>query len=245
MEIYFLVALGLGLASTLHCVGMCGGIMGALTFGLPDEVRSHRLTLITYIAAYNLGRISSYTFAGVIAGLISATLVSTLSVENGHLILRAFASLVLIAFGLHLAGLFPKMQVLESIGAVVWRKLQPLTKKFFPVRTLWRAFGFGLIWGWLPCGLVYSALLWASSSGDPVSGGLYMFAFGLGTLPGVMTSGLMSSTLLKLSRVQNLRYGMAALMIIIGLSLFFMPHQHGDHSSSDSAHDNAHAGHMH
>jgi sulfite exporter TauE/SafE len=68
-----------------------------------------------------------------------------------------------------------------------------------------------------------------------------MFAFGLGTLPGVMTSGLMSSTLLKLSRIQNLRYGMAALMIIIGLSLFFMPHQHGDHSSSDSAH----ADHMH
>jgi len=223
MEIYFLVALGLGLVSTLHCVGMCGGIMGALTFGLPDEVRSHRLTLTTYIAAYN------------------ATLVSTLSLENGHLILRAFASLVLIAFGLHLAGLFPKMQVLESVAAVVWRKLQPLTKKFFPVRTLWRAFGFGLVWGWLPCGLVYSALLWASSSGDPVSGGLYMFAFGLGTLPGVMTSGLMSSTLLKLSRVQNLRYSMAALMIIIGVSLFFMPHQHGDHSISDSAH----AGHMH
>ncbi len=239
-----MVALGLGLASTLHCVGMCGGIMGALTFGLPDEVRSHRLTLITYIAAYNLGRISSYTIAGVIAGLISATLVSTLSVENGHLILRALAATMLVIFGLHLAGLFPKMQVLESVGAIVWRRLQPLTKSFFPVQTRWRAFCFGLIWGWLPCGLVYSALLWASSSGDPVSGGMYMFAFGLGTLPGVMTSGLMSSTLLKLSRMQNLRYGMAALMIIIGLSLFFMPHQHGDHSNFDSAHD-AHVDHMH
>jgi len=241
MEIFFLVALGLGLASTLHCVGMCGGIMGALTFGLPDEVRNHQLTLFTYIAAYNLGRITSYIFAGVIAGLISATLVSSLSIENGHLILRAFASTVLIAIGLHLAGLFPKMQVVKSVGAIVWRRLQPLTKNFFPVRTLGRAFGFGLIWGWLPCGLVYSALLWASSSGDLVSGGMYMFAFGLGTLPGVMTSGLMSSTLLKLSRIQNLRYAMAVLMIIIGLSLFFMPYQHGDHSNSDSVQ----AHHMH
>lgn len=245
MEIFFLVALGLGLASTLHCVGMCGGIMGALTFGLPDEVRNDKSRQLVYITTYNLGRITSYTIAGVIAGLISATLVSTLSIENGHLILRVFASTVLIAIGLHLAGLFPKMQMLESMGAIVWRRLQPLTKNFFPVRTLWRAFGFGLVWGWLPCGLVYSALLWASSSGEPVSGGIYMFAFGLGTLPSVITSGLMSSTLLKLSRIQNLRYGMAALMIIIGLALFFMPHQHGGHSGSESAHDNAHAEHMH
>jgi len=241
MEIFFLVALGLGLASTLHCVGMCGGIMGALTFGLPEEVRNNKSRQLVYITTYNLGRITSYTIAGVIAGLISGSLVSTLSIENGHLILRALASIVLIAFGLHLAGLFPKMQVLESVGAVLWRRLQPLTKRFFPVQTLWRAFGFGLIWGWLPCGLVYSALLWASASGDPVSGGLYMFAFGLGTLPSVMTSGLMSSTILKLSRIQNLRYGMATLMIIIGISLFFMPHQHGDYSNSDSAH----ADHMH
>jgi sulfite exporter TauE/SafE len=241
MEIFFLVALGLGLASTLHCVGMCGGIMGALTFGLPEEVRNNKSRQLAYITTYNLGRITSYTLAGVIAGLISASLVSTLSIENGHLILRALASTVLIAIGLHLAGLFPKMQVLESVGAIVWRRLQPLTKSLFPVRTLGRAYCFGLIWGWLPCGLVYSALLWASSSGDLVSGGLYMFAFGLGTLPGVVTSGLMSSTLLKLSRIQNLRYGMATLMIIIGLSLFFMPHQHGDHSNSDSEH----ADHMH
>lgn len=240
MEIFFLVAFSLGLASTLHCVGMCGGIMGALTFGLPVEVRNDKSRQLVYIATYNFGRITSYTLAGVIAGLISATLVSTLSIENGHLILRALASTVLIAFGLHLAGLFPKMQMLESMGAIVWRRLQPLTKNFFPVRTLWRAFGFGLVWGWLPCGLVYSALLWASSSGDPVSGGIYMFAFGLGTLPGVITSGLMSSTLLKLSRIQNLRYGMAALMIIIGLALFFMPHQHTDHSNSESTQAHMH-----
>lgn len=241
MEIFFLVALGLGLASTLHCVGMCGGIMGALTFGLPEEVRNNKSRQLAYITTYNLGRITSYTLAGVIAGLISATLVSTLSIENGHLILRTLAATILIIFGLHLAGLFPKMQVLESLGAIVWRRLQPLTKSFFPVQTLWRAFCFGLIWGWLPCGLVYSALLWASSSGDPISGGIYMFAFGLGTLPGVMTSGLMSSTLLKLSRIQNLRYAMATLMIIIGLGLFFMSHQHGDQSDTDSAH----ADHMH
>lgn len=241
MELFFLVALGLGLASTLHCVGMCGGIMGALTFGLSEEVRNNRSRQLAYITTYNLGRITSYTFAGVIAGLISASLVSTLSIENGHLILRALASIVLIAFGLHLAGLFPKMTVLESVGTVVWRRLQPLTKRFFPVRNLWRAYCFGLIWGWLPCGLVYSALLWVSSSGDPISGGMYMFAFGLGTLPGVMTSGLMSSTLLKLSRIQNLRYAMATLMIIIGLGLFFMPLQYGNHSN----HDSVHADHMH
>ncbi len=236
MEILFLVALGLGLASTLHCVGMCGGIMGALTFGLPEEVRNNKSRQLAYITTYNLGRITSYTLAGVIAGLISASLISSLSIENGHLILRTLAATVLIAIGLHLAGLFPKMQMLESVGAIVWRRLQPLTKRFFPVRTLGRAFSFGLIWGWLPCGLVYSALLWASSSGDPISGGLYMFAFGLGTLPGVVTSGVMSSTILKLSRMQNLRYGMAVLMIIFGLALFFVPHQHGDHSNSESAH---------
>lgn len=235
MELSLLIAFSLGLASTLHCWGMCGGIMGALTFGLPEEVRSHRFTLLTYIAIYNLGRIVSYTFAGVIAGSISATLVSTLSIENGHFILRALASIVLIVFGLNLSGLFPKMQVLESMGVVLWRRLQPLTKNFFPVRTIWRAFCFGLLWGWLPCGLVYSALLWASSSGDPVSGGLTMFAFGLGTLPGVMTSGIMSSTILKLSRIQNLRVSMAVVMIFFGLALFFMPHLHGGYTQDENA----------
>lgn len=239
MEMFLLVAFGLGLASTLHCWGMCGGIMGALTFGLPEEVRSHRFTLLTYISIYNLGRITSYTFAGVIAGSISATLVSTLSIESGHLILRALASIVLIAFGLHLSGLLSKMQILESVGSILWRRLQPLTKKFFPVRTMWRAFCFGLIWGWLPCGLVYSALLWASSSGDPVSGGMYMFAFGLGTLPGVMASGIVSSTIMNLSRNKNLRYSMAALLIFFGLALFFMPLEHGGHS------DKVHTQHIH
>jgi len=146
--------------------------------------------------------------------------------------MRALASVVLIAFGLHLTGLFPKMRILESVGSILWRRLQPLTKIFFPVRTVLRAFGFGLIWGWLPCGLVYSALLWASSSGDPVSGGMYMFAFGLGTLPGVMASGIMSSTIMNLSRNKKLRYGMATLMIFFGLALFFMPHGHGDYSGS-------------
>jgi len=98
---------------------------------------------------------------------------------------------------------------------------------------------FGLIWGWLPCGLVYSALLWASSSGDPVSGGMYMFTFGLGTLPGVMASGILSSTIMNLSRNKKLRYSMAALMIFFGLALFFTPHENSDHSG------NEHSQHMH
>lgn len=241
MEIFILVAFSLGFASTFHCVGMCGGIIAALTIGLPEEVRSNRSRLLSYIAIYNLGRISSYTLVGILAGLISAALVHTLSIENGHIILRALASTVLIIFGLQLSGLIPKMQALESIGAALWRRVQPLTKKFFPVRTLFRAFCFGLLWGWLPCGLVYTALLWASSSGDPVSAGMYMFAFGLGTLPGVMTSGVMSSTILKLSRIQNFRYGMAILMIILGFSLFFMPSHHDDNFHSENVHS-AHMG---
>lgn len=245
MEKFLLVSFSLGLASTFHCIGMCGGIMGALTFGLPEEVRNDKYKLFTYITIYNLGRIISYIFAGIIAGLISAAFVSTMSIESGHFILRALAATILIAIGLHLSGFLPKIQGLESVGAILWRRLQPLTKRFFPVQNLWRAFGFGLIWGWLPCGLVYSALLLASSSGNPVTAGMYMFAFGLGTLPGVMSSGIMSSTILKLARIQNLRYAMAVLMIIFGLSLFFMPRDHGNHSEHGKYSENEHAQHIH
>ncbi len=241
MEIFFLVAFSLGLASTVHCWGMCGGIMGALTFGLPDEVRTNRIRLYSYVASYNLGRISSYTIAGVIAGSISSTLMSNLSIEYGHLVLRALAAIVLITFGLYLSGLFPKLQILESIGGIVWRRLQPLTRNYFPVRTVRRAFCFGLIWGWLPCGLVYSALLWATASGDPVLGGIYMLAFGLGTLPGVMASGIMSSTILNLSRINSLRYAVAATIIIFGFMLFFMPQQLFENTQNE----NAHTQHMH
>ena len=90
MEIFFLVALGLGLASTLHCVGMCGGIMGALTFGLPEEVRNDKYRQLAYITTYNLGRITSYTFAGVIAGQLIPSSINAASREFSEPLTNCF-----------------------------------------------------------------------------------------------------------------------------------------------------------
>ncbi len=173
-----------GLLGGTHCVGMCGGIVGALSLQLPERRGQWPFHL-----AYSLGRISSYTAAGVLAGAIGASgllLGELLPVQKA---LYLAANLLLIALGLYLAGIWHAVVQLERIGGAVWQRLQPYSKKLLPVRTVPQAFGLGMLWGWLPCGLVYSVLITALATGSAAHGGLLMLAFGLGTLPNVLAMG--------------------------------------------------------
>jgi uncharacterized protein len=184
-ELSLLSAFLVGLLGGGHCVGMCGGIVGAVSITLPGE-RPH----FGYQLAYNTGRIASYTAAGVLAGLLGSSgffLNHVLPVEK---ILYLLANLMLIALGLYLAGLWQGVLLLERAGGALWRRLQPLSKCFIPVQSLPQAFALGLLWGWLPCGLVYSVLVAALATGTATQGGLLMLAFGLGTLPTLLAMGL-------------------------------------------------------
>ena len=174
-----------GLLGGVHCLGMCGSIVGILTGQLPKHGARWPFHL-----AYNSGRILSYTVAGLLVGAVGqAGLLLRDKVPIQHL-LFALSSLMLIALGLYLAGIWGWVKHIERVGSVLWQRIQPLTRPLLPVTTPARALLLGTLWGWLPCGLVYSVLVTALASGHAQSGALIMLAFGLGTLPNLLAIGL-------------------------------------------------------
>ena len=174
-----------GLLGGVHCLGMCGSIVGMFTAQLPRHGARWPFHL-----AYNSGRLASYTAAGALVGAIGqAGLLLRDDVPVQHL-LFSLSSLMLIALGLYLAGIWGMVRRIERLGGVLWQYLQPLTRGLLPVTTPARALLLGTLWGWLPCGLVYSVLVTALASGSAQSGALVMLAFGLGTLPNLLAIGL-------------------------------------------------------
>lgn len=184
-ELSLFAALLVGLLGGGHCVGMCGGIVGAVSMSMPGSRPQWRLLL-----AYNLGRIGSYSIAGVIAGAVGASSFFLQHLLPVGKVLYVLANIMLILLGLYLANFWHGVLVLERVGALLWKRLQPFSKRWLPVRSVWQAVMLGAIWGWLPCGLVYSVLIAALATASPVQGGLLMLMFGLGTLPTLMAMGM-------------------------------------------------------
>jgi hypothetical protein len=207
----------LGLASTMHCIVMCGGIVGALSMGLTSSASTPTPRRALLVAGFSLGRVASYAIAGVMAGSVGNFVVATIARDTAYAALQLFAAAILVLVGLQLAGWFPGLPALEAAGAGFWRKLQPVGAAFLPVDNLPKALVVGGLWGWLPCGLVYSTLLWTSAHADPVFGGAAMAAFGLGTLPGMTFTGLAAQRLSAPGRL-SLRRVSAVLIIALGLA---------------------------
>ena len=220
-----------GLFSTLHCLGMCGGIIGALSFSLPEAIRRQRWRMLPYIAAYNFGRIGSYTLAGAVAGGLGQELFQFISPQYGHLILQAIGSAVMAGIGLYLAGWFPGFARLEHLGRPLWKKIEPHAQKLLPVRSPLQAFFFGLLWGWLPCGLVYSTLILATSAGNALHGAGLMLAFGLGTLPAVMAAGIVTGWIIRISRLPWVKAGVGLTLVVLAIVSFYLTIQHSGNTA--------------
>lgn len=231
----YLTAFLLGLFSTIHCIAMCGSVIGALTLSLPTSVRESHRKMLPYVFNYNLGRLISYGMAGVIVGMLSAPL----NEINGHAVLQYLSAVVMIGMGLYLAGWFPKFAHAERLGGPIWRLLQPIGQKLLPVRTFKQAFFLGMVWGWLPCGLVYAALAVAATVGEPVHAGLVMLAFGAGTLPAVMGAGLFTGMLASLARSAQLRRFAGVLIILMAVASLVWP-MHMAHTGHGSHPDSTH-----
>ena len=213
----YLAAFLVGLMGGVHCVGMCGGIVGALTLGLPEGVRQRVGAMLPYLLAYNLGRILSYAVAGALmggVGLLAANLSGIREAQGG---LQLLAGLFMIALGLYLAGWWQGLTHLERAGGHLWRRIEPLGRRMMPVRTPAHAFGLGLVWGWLPCGLVYSVLVWAIAAGSMAQGALLMASFGLGTLPMVLGLGAFAATLATRIRRPVWRITAGLMVILFGV----------------------------
>ena len=211
MEAGFAAAFLIGLLGGVHCVGMCGGIVGALTVQTPRRARAWNLHL-----AYSAGRIASYAVAGAIMGMIGGAGLMFNQVLPVQMLLYVLANLILISLGLYLAGLGKQLTRLEALGASLWRRVQPYSVRFLPADTSGKAFLLGMLWGWLPCGLVYSLLATALLSGGAVSGAAVMLAFGLGTLPNLLLAGMAFKRLRDLTSNPRLRLAAGALVAAFG-----------------------------
>lgn len=216
----------LGLLGSTHCIGMCGGISAALAFALGPGTSSVRRYLL--LGGYNAGRIFGYAllgavFAGVAGGIAGS---------DGMRALRIVAGLLLILMGCSLAGWFNALALLERAGYGAWGRLQRFATRLLPVDRLYKALLAGLFWGWLPCGLVYSTLAWASASGSAARGAVLMLAFGAGTLPAVLASGVFGDALRRMLQRRGLRRLAGVAVIAFGvwtLAAVLLP-THGAHA---------------
>jgi sulfite exporter TauE/SafE len=210
-----LAGLAVGFLGSAHCVAMCGGIAGALSVALPPERRTAGRLLVHQVCA-GLGRLTSYAVAGTLAGAVGLAFAAYVG-PGGSRALRVLAAALLLALGLSLGGWWHGLAAVEQIGARVWRRIMPLAAMQRPARSILAVFVIGIAWGWLPCGLVYSTLAVASTTGDPVRGALTMAAFGLGTLPATTVTGVLADRLARVARGMQARRAAGVLMILFAL----------------------------
>ena len=208
----------MGLMGVAHCVAMCGSLSMALGFSVP-----HNKSFITYASVISVSRILGYGFIGFIANLFTQ---SFLSVTNGSvLMLSVVSSIFMIGIGLHIAKISNFVLYVEVIGKRLNKYLEPLKKKILPIDSLAKCVGYGLLWGFLPCGLIYTALTLALVAQSPIHGGLVMFCFGLGTLPAVVGMTVFNSQLNQQLKNNKIRLFFGAVIVIMALYQLYLTYQ--------------------
>ncbi len=209
---YFAVFL-IGLLGGTHCVAMCGGIVGALTVQIPGQVKRQWPIHLTY----NLGRITTYTALGALLGAIGSVGLLFDNFLPVQMTLYVLANVMLVALGLYLTGFTKLLAPIEKAGHGIWKRVQPLTRRFLPARGPAQAFPLGLLWGLIPCGLIYSVLTTALVTGSAARGAGLMLAFGLGTLPNLLLAGMLLKRLRGITRNTWVRTGSGILVLAFGV----------------------------
>lgn len=228
MSVNLLPVLLAGLAGSVHCAAMCGGIVSA--FSAAPRVRPFPVAVVTQgapaaaldsvarVLAYNSGRIASYAAAGALAGGISASAGMLGPMEQVQAAAYWGANLMLVALGLYLAGIWNGIAVLERAGGMLWRRVEPLGRRIMPFDSTPKMLALGALWGWLPCGMVYSMLVTAMLAGSAVDGASVMAAFGLGTLPLMLSLGLAGERMRVFLRHPLFRLGAGITVAAFGVA---------------------------
>jgi len=246
-----------GIAGSVHCAGMCGGIVSAFSVGGPSAAPARTRVIpiaragagtgavaaggamawagantgaLGHVLSYNTGRIGSYMLAGAIAGGLAGGVASLAHMASAQLAAHLLANLMLVAMGLYLMDAWRGLARVEQAGGVLWRRVQPLVKPLVPMDTPLKALALGGLWGWVPCGMVYSMLLTAMLSGSALDGALVMGAFGLGTLPMLLAMGMAGAQLRQYLQQRSVRVACGLLVLgfgVLGLARVAGGKQHG------------------
>lgn len=210
-------ALLLGLVSSAHCLTMCGGVFAALSLSVRGKVQRNSKAYLRYLLAYNFGRISSYTLMGFLMAAVYWVALQLPWLEWGHQLLQIMGALVLFLVGLHWMRVLPSTINFNGFGRLLWRYLEPLGRRLLPVKTPWQALLYGFVWGWLPCGLVYTTSIYAVSQAGLLHPAWAMLAFGVGTLPSMLLVGFSTQSVLRL--IASPRFRLLAGIMLCALSL--------------------------
>ncbi|MBE7417860.1 MAG: sulfite exporter TauE/SafE family protein [Ideonella sp.] len=226
-------AMLVGMLGSTHCAGMCGGIAGSLALATARDAR--RWWQALHLLAFNLGRICSYALAGALVGWLSQQMLDTLPAPAARQAAGWVSAGFMIALGLYLTGWWTGLAALERAGARLWRRIEPLGRRLLPVRHPLQAWLFGMVWGWLPCGLVYAALAWSLGAGSPAAGALLMLAFGAGTLPMLLAAGGAARALRSAARDSRVRRASGAIVLALGVASLVPFGAHDGHDSHGGA----------
>ncbi len=208
-EAAILTGLLAGLFGSTHCLGMCGGIIGMLHSQIPGK----RPMLAT---GFHAGRIASYLVIGLLAtllGLLPATVMPDLAPVVMRVVLGGL--IVLMAIYIALPGRFRDLA--GRVAAPLTNKMLPLFARLLPVTSLDRALGLGLLWGLLPCGLLYTVVAAAVLLADPLATTGLIISFGLGTVPLLLGAGLVVLRFRSAINRPGLRWLAAGLMGLTGV----------------------------
>ncbi len=207
-----LTALAIGLIGNFHCIGMCSGIITVFSMSVSKDKKKYSSFYIIY---YNLGRIIGYMFINTVAFSIGLILIKSLNIDNLNF-LKLISGLTLLTIGCYLLNILNLIKHIEKLGFKIWNHIQKYIKFFFPVNNPLKAILLGFIWSHIPCGLVYSTVIWSTSSGSFLKSILLVLIFGIGTLPSMLGVGLFSFKLKEIVNYNIIKYIFSLLFLISG-----------------------------
>ncbi|WP_413113534.1 sulfite exporter TauE/SafE family protein [Thaumasiovibrio sp. DFM-14] len=219
MNADWLAAFSIGLVGAGHCLGMCGGIASVITVGInPDKQRLRWL----YLLFYNVGRILSY---GLIGGLFGGVIAAISHLTSAYMVLASLrfgAGILMLLLALYIGEWWKGLVYIEQIGQKIWQPIAPYASRLLPLNSPIAALPFGFLWGWLPCGLVYSTLSLAAVSANSFSGAMTMIAFGMGTLPAMLLIGGAAGQFHMLLKNKAFKQVTGLLLLAYGLHTCFI-----------------------